>query len=70
MMDKENIKKTFVLDTTVLIDIPDLIYQVGGIGDEVVIPVAVIKEIDGLKKNPNEMLARAARAGGKRDGSV
>ena len=70
MMDKENIKKTFVLDTTVLIDVPDFIYQVGGIGDEVVIPISVIKEIDGLKMNPNEILAMAARAGGKRDGSV
>ncbi len=58
------IKKTYVLDTTVLIDFPDLIYQVGGTGTEIVIPISVIKELDGLKKNPNEMLARAARAVG------
>lgn len=58
----ENKKKTYVLDTTVLIDNSDIIYEVGKIGDEIVIPISVIKEIDGLKKNPNEMLARAARA--------
>ena len=62
-MDKmKNIKKTFVLDTTVIIDDPEIIYHLGGIGVEIVVPIAAIKELDGLKKSPHEMVARAARA--------
>jgi len=57
---KEN-SKTYVLDTNVLINDPDVIYKLGA--NEIVIPTAVIKEIDGLKRHPDpdEPKAKAAR---------
>lgn len=58
-MDKK--RKTYVLDTSVVIEDPDVFYKLGD-GD-VVIPTAVIKEIDGIKRNPDpeEPRAKAAR---------
>ena len=58
-MDKK--KKTYVLDTSVVIEDPDVFYKFGD-GD-IVLPTAVIREIDGLKKNPDpdDPRAKAAR---------
>ena len=55
-------KKIYVLDTSVLIEDPDVLYKFGG--NELVIPTAVIKEIDGLKKDPDpdSYRGKAARA--------
>jgi predicted ribonuclease YlaK len=54
-------KKVFIVDTSVLIEDPDVFYKLGG--NEIIIPTAVIKELDGLKKNPDpdEHRAKAAR---------
>jgi len=54
-------KKIFVIDTSVLIEDPDVLFKLGG--NEIVIPTAVLKELDGLKKHPdpNEYRAKAAR---------
>jgi len=54
-------KKIFVIDTSVLIEDPDVLFKLGG--NEIVIPTAVIKELDGLKKHPDpdEHRAKAAR---------
>jgi len=53
--------KTYVLDTSVLINDPDVFYKLGD--SQIIIPTAVIKEIDGLKRNPDpeEPRAKAAR---------
>lgn len=51
--------KHFVLDTNVLLHDPDAIFQFGA-DNIVVIPIAVIEEIDTFKKNPSE-LGRNAR---------
>lgn len=50
-----------VLDTSVLINDPDAFYKLKA--KEIVIPTAVIKELDGMKKNPDpfEPRAKAAR---------
>lgn len=54
-------KKIFVIDTSVLIEDPDVLFKLGG--NEIVIPTAVLKELDGLKKHPDpdEYRAKAAR---------
>ncbi|MGD0884730.1 MAG: PIN domain-containing protein [Thermodesulfovibrionales bacterium] len=54
-------RRTYVLDTSVLINDPDVFYKLGD--SDIVIPTAVIKEIDGIKKNPDpeEPKAKAAR---------
>lgn len=54
-------KKIFVIDTSVLIEDPDVLYKLGG--NEIVIPTAVIKELDGLKRHPDpdDHRAKAAR---------
>ncbi|MGO9612366.1 MAG: PIN domain-containing protein [Dissulfurispiraceae bacterium] len=52
-------KTTYVLDTTVLLYEPDLMYKLRD--NVIVIPAVVIKEIDGLKRNRNENTAQAAR---------
>jgi predicted ribonuclease YlaK len=54
-------KKIFVVDTNVLINDPDVLYKLGG--NEIVIPTAVIKELDGLKRrwNVEDPRAKAAR---------
>jgi predicted ribonuclease YlaK len=61
-MEPKNIifkKKTFVLDTTVLIYDPDVIFKDGTV--DFVIPMVVIKELDGLKNSDNDTVAKAAR---------
>jgi rRNA maturation endonuclease Nob1 len=57
----KGVSKTYVLDTSILIDDPDIFYKLGG--SQIVIPTAVIREIDGIKRNPDpdEPKARAAR---------
>ncbi len=54
-------KRIFVIDTSVLIEDPDVLFKLGG--NEIVIPTAVIKELDGLKRHPDpdEHRAKAAR---------
>lgn len=54
-------KKTYVLDTSVLIEDPDVFDKLGDA--DIVLSTAVIKEIDGLKRNPDpdEPRAKAAR---------
>lgn len=52
-------KKTYVLDTTVLIYDPDIFYKLGEA--DIVVPLAVIKELDGLKNSDNKLVAQAAR---------
>ncbi len=49
----------YVLDTTVLIEDPDIMYKFTN--GMIVIPLAVIKELDGLKKNDYIQVAQAAR---------
>jgi len=59
-MDKQN-QKIYVLDTSILIEDPDVFYKLGG--SEIIVPTAVVKEIDGLKRHPDpkEPKAKAAR---------
>src|SRR5208283_4530910 len=52
-------KTTYVLDTTVLLYEPNLMYKLRD--NVIVIPAVVIKEIDDLKRNRNENTAQAAR---------
>lgn len=52
-------RKTYVLDTTVLIYDPDIMFKTGEA--DWVIPLAVIREIDGLKNSDKELVAKAAR---------
>ena len=52
-------RKTYVLDTTVLIHDPDVFYKLGDA--DIVIPLAVIRELDGLKNSDSELVAKAAR---------
>ena len=51
--------KAYVIDTSALLDDPELIYSLGS-GDMVVIPTAVIKELDIHKKGDDES-AKSAR---------
>lgn len=50
--------RTYVTDTSVLITNPDVVYTLAGV---VVVPAAVIREIDGLKRSDKEEVAKAAR---------
>jgi rRNA maturation endonuclease Nob1 len=52
-------KTTYILDTTALIEDPDVIYRSGNA--DWVIPLAVIREIDGLKNSEKDLVAKAAR---------
>ncbi|HWR59152.1 MAG TPA: PIN domain-containing protein [Thermodesulfovibrionales bacterium] len=52
-------RKVYVLDTSVVMEDPDVFYKLGDVN--IIIPTAVIKEIDGLKRNTDEMKAMAAR---------
>jgi PhoH-like ATPase len=52
-------RKTYVLDTCVLIDDPDIFYKLGK--SQIVIPSAVIKELDGLKRSWDPDRAKPAR---------
>jgi predicted ribonuclease YlaK len=58
---KQEDKKIYVIDTCVLIDDPDVFFELAC--SEIVVPTAVIKELDALKRNPNpdNPKARAAR---------
>lgn len=53
-------KTIFVIDTSVLIEEPDVFYKLGG--NEIVVPTAVIKELDGLKRHPDPDDHRAKSA--------
>lgn len=53
-------RKTYVLDTSVLIEDPNVLYKLRG--DEIIIPTAVLKEIDGLKRDPDPDSRRAKAA--------
>jgi|GEM_PF-1500436 len=50
--------KTYVLDTTVLINEPDIVTRLKG---RVVIPLVVVGQLDGLKNNENTTVAQRAR---------
>ncbi len=52
-------RKVYVLDTSVVMEDPDVFYKLGD-GD-IIVPTAVIKEIDGLKRNADDIKAGAAR---------
>lgn len=52
-------KKTYVLDTTVLIYDPDIFYKLGDA--DIVVPLAAIKELDGLKKSESDLVAQSAK---------
>ena len=52
-------KKTYVLDTTVLIYDPDIFYKLGDA--DIVVPLAAIKELDGLKKSESDLVSKSAR---------
>ena len=54
-------QKTLVLDTTVLIDNPAIISSLTSKENKVVIPLAVIGQLDGLKNNENKEKAEKAR---------
>ncbi len=56
-------RKIYLLDTTVLIENPDIMYELGDA--DVIIPLAVIKEMDGLKNNTENIVAQAARKVGR-----
>jgi len=53
-------KKTYVLDTSVLIDNPGIISDLAK-ENKVVIPLTVIRQLDGLKNSENEEKAEKAR---------
>ena len=51
----------YVVDTSVLIDYPDIFYKLGN--NQIVVPTAVIRELDGIKRNPDphERKSKSAR---------
>lgn len=51
--DKKVARKTFVIDTNVLVHDPSSIRQFKD--NEVVIPLIVLEELDGLKRNSDEV---------------
>lgn len=53
-------RKIYVLDTSVVISDPDVFYRLSDV--EIVIPTAVVREVDGLKKHPNPDEPRALAA--------
>ena len=52
-------QKTYVVDTSVLINEPDIFFKLGE--SQIVIPTAVIRELDGLKNNAVAATATSAR---------
>lgn len=54
-----NNKKTYVLDTTVMIYDPEIFYKLGNA--DIVLPIAAIKELDGLKKSNSDLVSKSAR---------
>ena len=57
---KQKQKNIYVVDTCVLIDDPDIFYKLGD--SQIVVPTAVIKELDCLKRNPDPKEHRAMAA--------
>lgn len=55
----ERKQKTYVIDTSVLINDPDIFCKLGK--SRIVIPTAVIRELDGLKNSSNATTASSAR---------
>jgi PhoH-like ATPase len=57
-MRQDNI---YVVDTSVLIDDPDIFYKLGN--NQIVVPIAVLKELDGIKRNldPHKRESKSAR---------
>ena len=51
--------KIYVLDTTVLVHDPDIMFKLGNA--TIVIPIAVIRELDGLKRSGEKNVAYSAR---------
>ena len=52
-------QKTFVVDTSILIREPDIFYKLGQ--NTIIVPTAVIRELDGLKNNAVAATASSAR---------
>lgn len=52
-------KWTYVLDTSIMIYDPEIMYRLGD--SRIVLPAAVVKELDGLKNSPYRNTGRAAR---------
>ena len=51
--------KTYVVDTSILIDDPDIFFKMGK--SHIIVPTAVIRELDGLKNNADAVVAASAR---------
>jgi len=51
-------RKTYVFDTTTLINNPDIVFKLKG---RIVVPLVVIGQLDGLKNNNNTATAQRAR---------
>ena len=56
---KQEQQKTYVVDTSILINEPDIFYKLGK--SKIVIPTAVIRELDGLKNSSVAATSSAAR---------
>ena len=58
---KQKQLNVYIIDTSVLIADPDIFFKLGS--NQIVNPTAVIKELDGMKRNPDpeEPKAKAAR---------
>jgi len=56
-MERSALKKTFVLDTNVLLQTPFALYSFGD--NDVVIPEVVLEELDKFKKDNTELGANA-----------
>jgi len=59
-MERSALKKTFVLDTNVLLQTPFALYSFGD--NDVVIPEVVLEELDKFKKDNTELGANARHA--------
>lgn len=57
---KQGQKNIYVVDTCVLINDPDIFYKLGD--SQIVVPTAVIKELDCLKRNPDPKEPKAIAA--------
>jgi PhoH-like ATPase len=59
MDDELEMEKVFVLDTCVILEDPDVFFKLGR--KWIVVPTAVIRELDGLKRSSDSKKACAAR---------
>jgi PIN domain len=57
-MAKKESYRTYVLDTTILIEDPDIFDKIAG---DAVIPFVVLRELDGLKNSDHVHISKAAR---------